>query len=412
MIALAVKEAIDRLYPGQYVVDVIDFAKEAGAHREDRAIKDIWDFALAHPKFTNNVNALIDTFNILTRSNLVTRVLFQSFVRKGARYIQEYKPDIVFSTHFFCTSVALFARIKYHFQYKVIGFMADPVSGHNLWVNPIVDTIIAATKEARRYLVSMGEPRRKIRVMSFPLNLKFFDRIDRTREQILADLGLDHSLRTVIVSAGGQGIGETGKYIRFLYEKQYPLNIIAVCAKNTGLMEELSALSKDLSSKARLAVLGFVDNMHELLHASDFGITKAGPSAIFEHLTKGVPPIITHHAGLQEKGNMEFCVKNRLGWHVKNEEALGKLLDRILGTNLLEEYRENIRNNEYVKSLPQAPYEIAKFIVAELSTKRKPQRAGRGSALRALVLGTRISLYRMRMKSGRTRYKYNSIKNQ
>jgi len=115
MIALAVKEAIDQLFTGQYQVDVIDFAKEAGAIRDDKAMKEAWDFALAHPKLTTNINLLIDRFKYLTRSNVVTRVLFHNFIRKGARYILEYKPDIVFSTHFFCTSVALFARDRYRF---------------------------------------------------------------------------------------------------------------------------------------------------------------------------------------------------------------------------------------------------------------------------------------------------------
>jgi UDP-N-acetylglucosamine:LPS N-acetylglucosamine transferase len=183
MIALAVKEAIGKLYPGEYAVDVIDFAREAGARREDKAMKDIWDFALAHPKLTNNINMLMEAFNGLTRSNLVTKVFFTEFVKKGTRYILDYKPDIVFSTHFFCTSVALFAREKYHFQYKVISFMADPISGHNLWINPKVDTIVAATREARNYLVSMGEPRHKIKVMSFPLNLKFFSKVEKSKRK-------------------------------------------------------------------------------------------------------------------------------------------------------------------------------------------------------------------------------------
>ena len=406
MIALAVKEAIERLYPGQFTVDVIDFAKEAGALREDKVLKDIWDFALAHPKLTNNINALIETFNHITRSNLVTKVLFQSFVRKGARYILNYKPDIVFSTHFFCTSVALFARVKYHFQYKVISFMADPITGHNLWVNPLVDTIIAATKEARRYLIRMGEPKSKIKVMSFPLNLKFFEKIDKTRKEILLELGLDPSRKTVLASAGGQGIGETDKYIKFLYENDYPLNIIAVCAKNEELIKDLNDMTKARPSKTGIAILGFVDNMHELLEASDFAFTKPGPSTVFEHLIKGIPPILTHHAGLQEKGNLDFCVRNKVGWYVKDEDEFKKLIDRIMNTQLLQEYKENIKRNEYIKSLPQAPFDLARYVVGELSTKRKPHHLKRNVGIRALFLGTRINIYHMKLKNRKAAYKY------
>jgi len=407
MIALAVKDAIDQLYPGQYQVDVIDFAREAGAIRDDKAMKDLWDFALAHPKLTTNVNLLIDKLNHLTRSNLVTKVLFQNFIRKGAQYILAYKPDIVFSTHFFCTSVALFAREKYHFQYKVISYMADPFTGHNMWVNPNVDTIVAATQEAEQYLISQGQPRDRIKVMSFPLNLKFFAKVSKSREDILDGLGLDPAKKTVLVSAGGQGIGDTEKYVRLLYEKGYPLNIIAVCAKNEALFKELSKLACK-GSPTGIAVLGFVDNMHELLEASDFGITKAGPSTIFEHLVKKVPPIITHNAGLQEKGNLEFCIRNRVGWYVAGEEEFLELVDRIMNTPVLEEYQANIQRNAFVQSLPQAPFELARFVVSELATRRKMRRSRKPVTLRKLVLGTRIGIRHRMLKYRKTRFRVNN----
>ena len=381
MIALAVKEAIDQLFTGQYQVDVIDFAKEAGAIRDDKAMKEAWDFALAHPKLTTNINLLIDRFKYLTRSNVVTRVLFHNFIRKGARYILEYKPDIVFSTHFFCTSVALFARDRYRFNYKVISFMADPITGHNMWVNPDADIIITATEEAKKYLISQGQPRYKIKVMSFPLNPKFFAKVSKTRDEILEELGLDRSQKTVLASAGGQGIGDTGKYVRFIYEKGYPLNIIAVCARNEALFRALSGMVRR-DSQTRMAVLGFVDNMHELLEASDFAITKAGPSTVFEHLVKGVPPILTHSAGLQEKGNVDFCLKNKAGWLISNEKELQDLIDKILNTNILDEYRESIRRNEFIRSLPQAPYDLARFVVDELARERKSRRSKRVAVLR------------------------------
>ena len=81
MLALAVKEAIDQLFPGQYQVEVIDFAKEAGANRDDKAMKDIWDFALADPKLTTIVNLLLDTFIYLILCYLVKLVLFEIFLR-------------------------------------------------------------------------------------------------------------------------------------------------------------------------------------------------------------------------------------------------------------------------------------------------------------------------------------------
>ena len=104
-----------------------------------------------------------------------------------------------------------------------------------------------------------------------------------------------------------------------------------------------------------MAVLGFVDNMHELLEASDFAITKAGPSTVFEHLVKGVPPILTHSAGLQEKGNVDFCLKNKAGWLISNEKELQDLIDKILNTNILDEYRRVSEETSLSGHCPRPP---------------------------------------------------------
>lgn len=209
MPALAIKDSIEKLFPGQYQIDVIDFAKDSGATWDDKIIKGFWDWALARPEITTNLNILLDSFNHVTRSNTVMRLFFQQFVRKGIRYILSYKPDIVFSTHFFCSSVAQFARARYHLPYKVFSYMTDPVRGHNLWVNPKIDAVIVSTNEANEYLTKQGQPSDKIKVMSFPLNKKFFAPTTRKREDIISELGLDPLKKTLLATSGGQGIGDT-----------------------------------------------------------------------------------------------------------------------------------------------------------------------------------------------------------
>jgi len=47
--ALAVKDAIGAMVGDDVEVDVVDFAKECGALRDDHALKESWDLALAFP---------------------------------------------------------------------------------------------------------------------------------------------------------------------------------------------------------------------------------------------------------------------------------------------------------------------------------------------------------------------------
>ncbi len=405
MPALAIKDSIEHLFPNEYQIDVIDFAKEAGADWDDKIIKGFWDWALARPELTTNLNVLLDSLNHLTRSNTVMKLIFQQFVRKGIKYILNYKPDIVFSTHFFCSSVALFARERYNLSYKIYSYMTDPVRGHNLWVNPKIEAVIVSTNEASEFLINQGEPRGKVKVMSFPLNKKFFEKVTKTREEILNELGLDTNRKTLLATSGGQGIGDTSAYIKRLYKSDFPFNIIAICGKNQELLDELNSLKESVKSKVPMAVLGFVDNMHELLEASDLAIAKGGASTTLEVLVKRVPTIFTHSAALHEKGNIDFCVNNKMGWYAKNEKEFKAIIDEIMNTDILERYKNNIEENEYVKTLPDAADNLARFIVSELETPYVKHVRSKKVLLRWIVLGTRINIYRLKSRNKNKRYK-------
>lgn len=405
MPALAIKDSIEKLFPGQFQIDVIDFAKECGAKWDDKVMKGFWDWALARPEITTNLNTLLDSLNHLTRSNAVMPLFFQQFMHKGSKYILNYKPDIVFSTHFFCSSVAQFARARYELPYKTFSYMTDPVRGHNMWVNPKIEAVIVSTVEARSYLLKQGQPAEKIKVMSFPLNKKFFSPITKTREVILSELGLDASKRTLLATSGGQGIGETSAYIEFLYKREFPFNIIAICGKNKELFKDLNDMKKNIASNAPMAVVGFVDNMEELLEVSDLAIAKGGASTTMEVLVKHVPTIFTHCAALHEKGNIDFCVNNKMGWYAKNKNEFNRIIEDILNTGILEDYRMNIESNEYVKTLPDAADNLAHFIAKELKNPGRVRESSKKSKLRAIVLGRRINLYRVRSRNKNKRYK-------
>jgi len=403
MPALAIKEAIEELYPGQFQVDVIDFAKECGASWDDKVIKGIWDFALARPELTTSANKLIDSLSRLTWSNTVMKLFLQQFINKGTKYILRYKPDIVFSTHFFCSSVAFFARERYNLRYKIFSYMTDPIRGHNLWVNPDIEAVLVATEEAKEYLLNQGMPADKIIIKPFPLNRKFFQKIEKSREEILSELSLDPSRKTLLATSGGQGIGDTAEYVRSLYKGNFPFNIIMICGKNKDVYNEFAGLKKSGISDTPLAVLGFVDNMHELLEVTDLALAKGGASTTLELLVKRVPTIFTHCAALHEKGNIDFFVNNEMGWYVKNKKEFDSIINTVLKTDILDRYKANIEANGYLKSLPDAAAQLAHFIVKELETPYKKRAKTRYDYLRAIVLGIRINLYRLKSRSKKYR---------
>jgi UDP-N-acetylglucosamine:LPS N-acetylglucosamine transferase len=397
-IGLAIRDAIDRQYPGEFETAVVDFPRVCGAVQVDRWIKSFWNVALAHPVATNRLNGWMDNMYRVARSNTFTRVLNTDFVQKGSRYIREYQPDIIISTHWFCTSVAVFAREKYRLDCRIVSHVNDPFRANSLWVNPLADEMIVCSDNARDHMIRLGQPPATMTVMPFPLNGRFFDPIARTREDILQGLGLDPKRLTVLASSGGEGIGNTETYIRELYLSNLPINLIAVCGRNERMLREMRLLAAR-SSTVRFAPLGFADNMNELAFASDIGLAKAGPSTMLEMLSKGCPVMITQVAHHAEQGNLDFVEREGFGWDVRDRNKFEEMLTMLREPGFLEPVRRRIGENQYIRSLPDGAARLAAYLVEGMKKPRKTFRTRTtGFLAHARFAERRRQLERRKMK--------------
>src|SRR5205823_8368911 len=114
--------------------------------------------------------------------------------------------------------------------------------------------------------------------------------------------GLDESRFTVLVMGGAAGVGGLLNQVRVLSWEAHQWQVIAVCGKNEKLRGRLARLHFATPT----LVLGFVENMPELMRACDLVVTKAGPGAIVEALATGLPLIITGYLPGQETPNVDF----------------------------------------------------------------------------------------------------------
>ncbi|NJD03531.1 MAG: hypothetical protein FIA99_13275 [Ruminiclostridium sp.] len=365
MPALSIRDALENMYPEQYQIDVVDFVKESGALKVDKFIKESWDYALDHPSATKYANAILNFLHPLTQSRLFVPAFFNEFVKKGIEYIHKYKPDIIFSTHFFCGTISSMAREKYRLPIKVIDYMTDPIIGHSWWVDNSLDYILVASENAKEYLVRQGALPDKIRIFPFPINRRFFD-LSTDYKALKERYHIDESKFTVLISSGGQGIGNSCEYAKEIYKRELPFNLIAVCGKNETMKNELEELKRMVKSKTNLLIFGFINNMNELLSISDLSISKAGASSTFESLASGSPIIFTHWAGYNEKGNIDFCLQNRIGWYGSNKKSFFEIIDSILSSDILNEYKNNIKTISYLGDLKNSTEMIAKFIVQNI----------------------------------------------
>ena len=364
-IAYAIRDALMLSWPGMFDIQVVDLPRACGARGTDRHLKHLWRMALARPVATTRLNAWLEEVGTLADSNRVVRLLFREFMRKGMRFIQQSEPDLVFCTHFFCTSVAVFARQRGPASFSVVSHVSDPYRAHGLWVNPLADKVIVCSDEVRKQLVALGQPPEKMTVLPFPINPRFFVPAAAERETALRALSLEPGRTTILASVGGEGIGEMSSFLRRICLSDLPFNVIAVCGRNEHLQKALRLLAVR-SSTVRMAVLGYVRNMNELMALADVGMVKAGPSTLFELLAKGCPVMVTQVAAKIEEGNLRFVVDNGFGWDVRNPEVFSDVLKQLAAPGFLQQAKARIRQGHVLEPLPDAAFSVAKALAALL----------------------------------------------
>jgi len=161
-------------------------------------------------------------------------------------------------------------------------------------------------------------PEGKLLRSGFPVHPKF-TAYTRSKQEARTALGIAVEPFTVLVTSGGVGAGNLRELVIEL-ERAYPeQQFLVVTGKNAALRQELQALGLG----ANVRIYGFVDNMEELMAASDVIVTKAGPGTLMEALVMRRPVIVTQAVGMQERGNIDFVLNHELG-------AFCPTIDRII----------------------------------------------------------------------------------
>ena len=79
-----------------------------------------------------------------------------------------------------------------------------------------------------------------------------------------------------------------------------------------------------------MKLFGFVNNMHELMGASDCIVTKAGPGTIAEAAIQGLPVMLYEYLPGQEAGNVRFVTDGHFGEFARRPRVVAATVVRWL----------------------------------------------------------------------------------
>jgi len=251
-----------------------------------------------------------------------------------AAQIAAADPDVVLSVHPLLNHVTAGLLRRDRHPRGLMTVVTDLVDLHRGWICRDADAVIVPTVEAELVALQRGVSPRRLRLLGMPVDLRFRSPAAGEREAVRRRLAMAEDRPTVLVAGGGEGSGGLLGQVRTLAEQPHPWQLIVVCGRNEALRRRLLAQRFPTPTLA----LGFVDDMPDLMRASDLVVGKAGPGAIAEALATGLPLVLTSYLPGQEHGNVRYVVESRVGRYAPRPARLLRAVTELL-TGSRQPYR-------------------------------------------------------------------------
>lgn len=284
-------------------------------------------------------------------------------VKPLVRLINEYQPDYVVCTHFLPSEIISWLLCTGRIYTRNAVVVTD-FDLHAMWLCHHYSRYFVALEETRQNLGRLGFSADRITVSGIPISPVFAEHTNK--EQMREKLGLAQDRPTLLVSAGGFGVGSVESLLANLLPARHALQVVAICGKNGELKQKLEHFASALPADGRLQIraVGFVNNMHEYMAASDLLLGKPGGLTTSEALAKGLGFVIVNPIPGQEERNADHLLEQGVAIRCNNPLTLSYKIDALLD----EPARlRNMQDNARRLSKPDAACTIAQALADDFS---------------------------------------------
>lgn len=317
-------------------------------------------------------------------NRLWTFVMNYLFSQTIQQAIEENQVTKIVFLHPLLISPTRFVLRRLKRRIPAITVVLDPFTGHNFWFqrfgNPV---IVFSDKLVREAIDIWGFPKRLVHKFPIILKREFSGRPlpAAKRAKIREDFGFSPDKRIVLLAGGGEGLPHGERYTEALLRSSVDAEIAVVCGKDALMKKNIERLTRKYPGKS-VHVYGFIDFMFELMNISDVIVSKGGPATVLEALMLEKPLIVSQYVFGQEKGNVDFVKRERVGIYASDpKEIVGHIERMFENPEIYEEYRDRIR----ALKLRNGTTEIADFIVDHRLPERATQRQPFAAFVRDMV---------------------------
>lgn len=281
-----------------------------------------------------------------------------------AYLIEETQPDCVVSTY-----PAYGALIQSLYQdhcerpFRFITIVTDARSVNSLWYRSGSDKFVVCDDATAQVLRKVGVEKDAIAALGFPVSPQFA----LTPANPPQRPSLGQRLRVLYVINTGQK--KCGKAIDRILEVPN-VELTVTVGRYSELKEKLAR--RALEYEGRLHVLGWTNQMPQLLQSSHVVIGKAGGASVQEAIAAKCPMIINQVIPGQEEGNANLILDFNIGTVADGRKDVANWVERLAedGGELWSQWRAQLEKVSH----PDAALKIAQLILDECDVANKAVR--------------------------------------
>jgi processive 1,2-diacylglycerol beta-glucosyltransferase len=276
------------------------------------------------------------------------------------KLLRDYQPDIAVCTHFLPSEIISWLKAKKKISCPQAIVVTD-FDAHALWLCHHYEQYFVAMEETRVHLEKIGIDAAKLAVSGIPIDPIFSQKKDKI--EMRKKFGLETDRITILVSAGGFGVGKIEHTLQALAELKTPSQVLAMCGKNEDLKANLEKLSAELMQKSEVIFkpVGFTREMDEYMSAADLIVGKPGGLTTCEALAKGLVFVVVNPIPGQEERNSDHLLEEGCAIKCNNLPTLAYKIDRILAD---EKRFAEMKENALKFAKPHAAREIVEKLLS------------------------------------------------
>jgi processive 1,2-diacylglycerol beta-glucosyltransferase len=259
------------------------------------------------------------------RSDRLRRAWQWLNLRKFAKFLRAEPWDLAINTHFLPAEIIACLRRSGKLELPQVTVTTD-FETHRLWANLPCERFFTATEEGSLYLHSFGVPSETTRITGIPIHTNFAEPKDRAA--CLQRQGLIGDRPIVLQLAGGFGVGPVVKLFEHLLRVRQPLEVVVVAGRNEKVRAQLNSV--ETPDRHRVKILGFTDQIDELMAVADLVMSKPGGLTTSESLASGVGMVIVNPIPGQESRNSDYLLERGAAIKVNNLATLAHKIESIL----------------------------------------------------------------------------------